>query len=46
MIHEANLPSKRVAERTGFLGTGERRPAPRREEPGPPNHDVYAWSPE
>jgi RimJ/RimL family protein N-acetyltransferase len=46
LIHEDNLPSKRVAERTGFLGTGERRPAPRSAEPGPPNHDVYAWSPE
>ena len=46
LIHEDNLPSKRVAERTGFLGTGERRPAPRAAEPGPPNHDVYAWSPE
>lgn len=46
IIHEDNLPSKRVAERTGFLCTGERRPAPRQEEPGPANHDVYAWSPE
>jgi RimJ/RimL family protein N-acetyltransferase len=46
LIHEDNLPSKRVAERTGFLGTGERRPAPRSPEPGPRNHDVYAWSPE
>jgi RimJ/RimL family protein N-acetyltransferase len=46
IIHEDNLPSKRVAERTGFLCTGERRPAPRKAEPGPSNHDVYAWSPE
>jgi RimJ/RimL family protein N-acetyltransferase len=46
VIHEDNLPSKRVAERTGFLATGERRPAPRKEEPGPVNHDVYAWRPE
>ncbi|HEX6027064.1 MAG TPA: GNAT family N-acetyltransferase [Solirubrobacter sp.] len=46
IIHEDNLPSKRVAERTGFLCTGERRPAPRKEELGPENHDVYAWSPE
>ena len=46
LIHEDNLPSKRVAERTGFLVTGERRAAPRAAEPGPPNHDVYAWTPE
>ena len=46
VIHEDNAGSKRVAERTGFLATGERRPAPRREQPGPPDHDVYAWSPE
>jgi RimJ/RimL family protein N-acetyltransferase len=45
VIHEDNAPSRRVAEATGFLDTGERRPAPRREEPGPANHAVYAWSP-
>lgn len=45
VIHEENTLSQRVAERTGFLNTGERRPAPRTEEPGPPNHAVYAWSP-
>ena len=45
LIHEDNEPSKRVAERTGFLGTGERRPAPRAAEPGEPNHDVYSWTP-
>jgi RimJ/RimL family protein N-acetyltransferase len=45
LIHEDNAPSRRVAERTGFLATGERRTAPRREQPGPLNHDVYAWSP-
>jgi RimJ/RimL family protein N-acetyltransferase len=46
LIHEDNLPSRRLAERTGFLDTGERRPAPRTETPGPANHAVYAWSPE
>ena len=46
IIHEDNAPSKRVAERTGFRPTGERRPAPRAAEPGPPNHDVYVWSAE
>ncbi len=44
VIHEDNALSRRVAERAGFLDTGERRPAPRREEPGPPDHAVYAWS--
>jgi len=46
LIHEDNVPSRRLAERTGFLDTGERRPAPRTETPGPPNHAVYVWSPE
>jgi RimJ/RimL family protein N-acetyltransferase len=46
LIHEDNVPSRRLAERTAFLDTGERRPAPRTEEPGPPNHAVYVWSPE
>jgi RimJ/RimL family protein N-acetyltransferase len=45
LIHEDNALSRRVAERTGFLDTGERRPAPRQDEPGPANHAVYAWSP-
>jgi RimJ/RimL family protein N-acetyltransferase len=44
IIHKGNLPSQRVAERTGFLATGERRPAPRAAEPGPADHDVYAWT--
>jgi RimJ/RimL family protein N-acetyltransferase len=46
VIHEDNVGSRRVAERTGFLATGERRPAPRQEPPGPLDHDVYVWSPE
>jgi len=45
VIHEDNRLSRRVAERTGFLDTGERRPQPRTDEPGPPDHVVYAWSP-
>jgi RimJ/RimL family protein N-acetyltransferase len=46
VIHEQNALSQRVAERTGFLDTGERRPAPRAEEPGPPDFAIYAWRPE
>jgi RimJ/RimL family protein N-acetyltransferase len=46
LIHEDNVRSRRLAERTAFLDTGERRPAPRTREPGPPDHAVYAWSPE
>jgi RimJ/RimL family protein N-acetyltransferase len=45
LIHEDNTMSRRVAERTGFLDTGERRSAPRQEPPGPPVCAVYAWSP-
>jgi RimJ/RimL family protein N-acetyltransferase len=45
LIHEDNAPSRRVAEATGFLDTGERRCAPRVEDPGPPSFAVYAWSP-
>ncbi len=45
LIHEENQPSQRVAERTGFLDTGERRPAPRTEGDGSRNHAVYVWSP-
>ena len=44
LIHEDNQPSQRVAERTGFLDTGERRPAPRTESDGALNHAVYVWS--
>jgi RimJ/RimL family protein N-acetyltransferase len=43
IIDSDNAPSRRVAERTGFRETGELRPAPRTENPGPPNHAVYAW---
>jgi RimJ/RimL family protein N-acetyltransferase len=43
LIHTGNEPSKRVAERTGFLDTGERRTAPRSEEPTAPDYAVYAW---
>ena len=35
VIHEDNALSMRVAERTGFLDTGERRPAPRQEDARP-----------
>ena len=45
LIHEDNVASQRVAERTGFLDTGERRPAPRQTDAGRANHAVYAWSP-
>jgi RimJ/RimL family protein N-acetyltransferase len=43
LIHEDNVRSRRLAERTGFLDTGERRPAPRTEETGPERHAVYSW---
>ncbi len=45
LIHEDNRASLRVAELTGFVDTGERRNAPRSEDPGPPRYRVYAWSP-
>jgi RimJ/RimL family protein N-acetyltransferase len=48
LIHEDNERSRRLAERTGFLDTGERRPAPRTRNPTPPtppSHAVYAWRP-
>lgn len=45
VIHEQNALSARVAERTGFLDTGERRPAPRQEATEPLDHAVYAWRP-
>jgi RimJ/RimL family protein N-acetyltransferase len=44
LIHEDNGPSRTVAERTGFLDTGEQRPAPRSTVAGPPDHIVYRWS--
>jgi RimJ/RimL family protein N-acetyltransferase len=39
----ANAPSRRVAERSGFIATGERRPHPRAEEAGPATYAVYRW---
>jgi RimJ/RimL family protein N-acetyltransferase len=45
LIHVDNQPSQRVAERTGFLDTGERRCAPRQEGATALDHAVYAWSP-
>ncbi len=45
VIHQENGLSIRVAERTGFLDTGERRPAPRREGATALDHEVYAWRP-
>jgi RimJ/RimL family protein N-acetyltransferase len=45
VIHVDNQPSQRVAERTGFLDTGERRCAPRQEGAVELDHAVYAWSP-
>ena len=45
VIHTDNALSVRVAERTGFLDTGERRPAPRQEGATALDHAVYAWTP-
>jgi RimJ/RimL family protein N-acetyltransferase len=45
LIHVDNQPSQRVAERTGFLDTGERRCAPRQEGAAELDYAVYAWSP-
>jgi RimJ/RimL family protein N-acetyltransferase len=45
LIHEDNALSKRVAEATGFLDTGERRCAPRVEGAQELDHAVYTWSP-
>ncbi len=45
MIHTDNALSVRVAERTGFLDTGERRTAPRQEGATALDHAVYAWTP-
>jgi RimJ/RimL family protein N-acetyltransferase len=44
IIHEGNEPSKRVAERTGFLDIGEKRLAPRQEGATERDHMVFAWS--
>jgi RimJ/RimL family protein N-acetyltransferase len=43
IIHEGNTLSQRVAERTGFLDTGELRIAPRQEGATERDHMVYAW---
>jgi RimJ/RimL family protein N-acetyltransferase len=43
IIHEGNAPSKRVAERTGFLDIGEKRLAPRQEGATERDHMVFAW---
>jgi RimJ/RimL family protein N-acetyltransferase len=45
LIDVENIGSQRVAESTGFLDTGERRPAPRQTESAELTHAVYAWSP-
>jgi RimJ/RimL family protein N-acetyltransferase len=45
LIDVANIGSQRVAESTGFLDTGERRPAPRQTASAELTHAVYAWSP-
>ena len=41
LIHPDNTPSRRVAERAGFVDTGELRVPPRGEDPDP--HVVYEW---
>ena len=44
LSHRDNAPSRRVAERAGFVDTGERRLAPRSAAGGAADHVVYAWS--
>ncbi len=43
LIHVENERSQRLAERTGFLDTGERRPAPRVSPPTALDYRVYSW---
>lgn len=43
LVHAGNVPSRRVAERAGFLPTGELRGHPRAEDPGEPDYEVLAW---
>ena len=43
-IHEDNRASQRVAERAGFVDTGERLPNPRGRERDVPDHRLYAWT--
>jgi RimJ/RimL family protein N-acetyltransferase len=40
LVHRDNVASQRVAERAGFVATGELRPAPRGDATGP-DHLVY-----
>lgn len=44
LIDRENAPSRRVAEKAGFLDTGERRVRPRTPEATEPDHITYAWS--
>lgn len=44
LAHRDNATSRRAAERAGFAPTGEERPCPRRDPPGPPDHVVHRWS--
>jgi RimJ/RimL family protein N-acetyltransferase len=44
IIHEGNELSKRVAERTGFLDTGELRVAPRQQGASERDHMVFVWT--
>ena len=41
LCHEDNAPSRAVALRAGFAETGERRTAPRSEDPGPTRYVVH-----
>jgi RimJ/RimL family protein N-acetyltransferase len=41
LIHPDNAPSRRVAQRAGFVDTGVRRIPPRGDDPDP--HAVYEW---
>ena len=45
LTHRDNGPSRAVAERCGFVATGELRGQPRAEDPGEPRFDVLAWRP-
>ena len=45
LTHRDNRPSRAVAERCGFVATGEVRGQPRAEDPGEPCYDVLAWRP-
>jgi RimJ/RimL family protein N-acetyltransferase len=46
LVHPDNVPSQRVAEKAGFVRTGERRPSPRRDEHEPqPELLVFQFPP-